>query len=73
MAAGSIAIIVVPGGIGAFPVIVAAVLGLPHLGSVPDGEGLALGWIIWGAQTSVVLVAGALSLALVPVFNRKKE
>lgn len=72
MAAGSIAIIVVPGGIGAFPVIVAAVLGLPHLGGVPDGEGLALGWIIWGAQTSVVLIAGALSLALVPLFNRKK-
>lgn len=73
MAAGSIAIIVVPGGIGAFPVIVAAVLALPHLGAVPESKGLALGWIIWGAQTLVVLIAGALSIMLVPVFNRKNS
>lgn len=70
MAAGSIAIILVPGGVGAFPVIVAAVLALPHLGGVPQGQGLALGWIIWAAQTLLVLIAGSISLVLAPIYNQ---
>jgi len=70
MAAGSIAIIFVPGGVGAFPVIVAAVLALPHLGGVPQGQGLALGWIIWAAQTLLVLIAGSISLVLAPIYNQ---
>lgn len=70
MAAGSIAIILVPGGVGAFPVIVAAVLALPHLGAVPQGQGLALGWIIWAAQTLLVLIAGSISLVMAPIYNQ---
>jgi len=76
IAAGSIAIIFVPGGVGAFPVIVAAVLALPHLGGVPQGQGLALGWIIWAAQTLMILIAGSISLVLAPIYNQartKKE
>jgi hypothetical protein len=73
MAAGSIAIILVPGGVGAFPVIVAAVLALPHLGGIPQGQGLALGWIIWAAQTLLVLIAGSLSLVLAPIYNQARK
>lgn len=72
MAAGSIAIILVPGGVGAFPVIVAAVLALPHLGGVPQGQGLALGWIIWAAQTLLVLIAGSISLVSAPIYNQAR-
>lgn len=72
MAAGSIAIILVPGGVGAFPVIVAAVLALPHLGGVSQGQGLALGWIIWAAQTLLVLLAGSISLVSAPIYNQAR-
>ncbi|MFZ9701146.1 MAG: lysylphosphatidylglycerol synthase transmembrane domain-containing protein [Flavobacteriales bacterium] len=73
MAAGSIAIILVPGGVGAFPVIVAAVLALPHLGGIPQGQGLALGWIIWAAQTLLVLIAGSISLVVAPIYNQARK
>lgn len=65
---GSIAITVVPGGIGVFPVITTVIL---QLYGIDRGVGYALGWIIWFAQTLLVLLLGILSVILLPVFNRK--
>jgi uncharacterized membrane protein (Fun14 family) len=34
--------------------------------------GLAFGWVLWGAQTAIVLVAGMAALVLLPLVNQKK-
>ena len=67
---GGIAMIVVQGGLGAYPLVIMLTLGLYGVNS---NEGLAFGWIIWTTQTLVVIVFGFLSLILMPVLNGKKE
>lgn len=52
---GSIGIIIVPGGIGVYPVLIQKTLELYQID--PDG-GLALGSIIWASQTLLLLVIG---------------
>jgi len=67
---GSVGMIVTPGGIGAYPVIVAQVL---LLYGINEGVGLAYGWVSWAAQTAIVVVLGVASLILLPLYNRKKH
>ncbi len=65
---GTIGIMVVQGGIGIYPVIVAETL---TLYGVINIIGFALGWLIWGAQTFIIILAGIVSLILLPVLNRQ--
>lgn len=67
---GSVGMIATPGGIGAYPVIVAQVL---LLYGISEGLGLAFGWVSWAAQTVVVIILGLSSLILLPIYNRKKN
>ena len=72
---GTIAIMVSPGGIGAYPAFVATTLtlyGIPNFIS-PNPVGLSLGWLIWGAQTVIIIIAGIISLILLPVLNNKND
>jgi len=64
---GSIGMIATPGGIGAYPVIVAQVLTLYGL---TEGIGSAYGWVSWAAQTAILIILGLLSLLLLPIYNR---
>lgn len=66
---GSFAVVLFPGGIGAFPVAIQKAL---LLYGVAGAFGFALGWITWFAQTAVVIVFGAISLYLTPKLNVKK-
>ena len=66
---GSFAIVLIPGGIGAFPVGVMQSL---LLYGVSRETGFALGWIIWTSQTILVLSLGGLSMMLMPIYNKKK-
>lgn len=70
---GSVAIALVPGGIGIYPVFVSIVLASPALGGIDKGVGLALGWIIWTAQTVMILLLGTITLILQPIVNRKRH
>lgn len=70
LAFGSIGMILTPGGIGAYPPIVAAIL---LLYGINQQQGSAFGWVAWSAQTIVVLVLGILSLILLPLYNRTKH
>jgi glycosyltransferase 2 family protein len=63
---GSIAIILVQGGIGIYPWIVAEILALF---AVPSTTGYALGWLLWTGQTLMVVITGLLSMILLPVIN----
>jgi uncharacterized membrane protein YbhN (UPF0104 family) len=65
---GSIAMIITQGGIGAYQYLIQKVM---RVYALNDVEGLAFGWLLWGAQTIIVLLIGLLCLSLLPVFNRK--
>ncbi len=52
---GTLAMIVTPGGMGAFPFGVAEVL---LLFAIPLEKGNAFGWVIWGVSTSIIIVVG---------------
>lgn len=67
---GSIAMMLTPGGIGAFPVIIAQVL---LLYGISEGVGQAYGWINWALQTIIVIALGLFSLTFIPIYNRNKQ
>ena len=64
---GSVGIMITPGGIGLYPAIIQETM---MLYGIVRTTGLALGWISWTAQTSMILVAGGLSLILLS-FNKQ--
>ncbi len=65
---GAVGIVLVQGGIGVYPALVALTVGMymaPTLGGEllrPDA--LAMGWLLWLAQTLMVIVLGGVSLLL---------
>ncbi len=65
---GSLGMILTQGGIGAYQLAVQKTLVLYGVSAV---TGLAFGWVLWGAQTAIVLVAGIVSLLILPFINRK--
>ena len=67
--AGGLSIVVTNGGIGLYPIAVAAVLN--HYGMSYE-MALAYGWIAWSTQTLLILLFGGLSFVFLPVINRKK-
>lgn len=67
--AGAFAMTATNGGIGAFPIAVAAALSLFDITEV---SGKAYGWIMWIAQTLMVVLFGAISFALLPLLNRNR-
>jgi hypothetical protein len=68
---GSVGMILTPGGIGAYPLLVAELIGLYGLDS--NTTGTTLGWLLWTAQTLIVLLTGVVCLALLPAFNKKNK
>jgi glycosyltransferase 2 family protein len=67
---GSIGIVVVQGGIGIYPWIVAEIL---TLFMIPQTTGYAMGWLLWSGQTATIILVGILSLILLPLLNRNKH
>ena len=67
---GSIGIILIQGGIGIYPAIVAETL---TLYGVFKTTGYAMGWLLWSGQTIMVIIAGLISLVLLPIVNRKND
>ena len=66
----TLAMIVTPGGIGSFPIFVKETL-LLYL--IQASEGNAFGWLIWGVSTGIIIVAGLISLIVLPYINKKKH
>ena len=67
--AGAIGIVLVQGGIGVYPAFVALIVSVympaPEDGSLLRPEALAMGWLIWVAQTIMTIVLGGISLLLI--------
>ncbi|WP_405564037.1 YbhN family protein [Polaribacter sp. Asnod6-C07] len=67
--AGGFSIAATNGGVGLYPVAVAGALALFGIDKV---TGNAFGWIMWTAQTAMVIVFGGLAFLLLPVVNKNK-
>lgn len=67
---GGLSMALTNGGLGTYPVLVAGALALYN---VPYNPALAFGWIMWTAQTIMVIVFGCLSLLLMPIYNKYQK
>lgn len=68
---GTVGIILTPNGIGAYPALIAKLLGL--YGLDPDTTGTAVGWLMWSAQTAIILLGGMTCFMLISRYNKKKQ
>lgn len=66
----TLAMIATPGGIGSFPFFVMETL---VIYGIDEPLGIAFGWLIWGVNTAIVILAGLVSLILLPYMNRNKN
>ena len=66
---GTIAFIVVSGGFGAYPVALGLALSFYGIDAI---IGNAAGWLLWGAQTVMIVLFGALSFFMLSL-NKNKE
>jgi len=67
--AGALAMMFTNGGIGLYPIAVSQALAIYGISKI---SGDAFGWIMWIAQTFVVVVFGAISFLLLPLLNRNR-
>ena len=66
---GSLSMALTNGGLGTYPVFVASAL---ILYNIEDNPARAFGWIMWTAQTLMILLFGGLSFLLLPIYNRNR-
>lgn len=57
------------GGIFVYPLAIGAAFSLFN---IPETPSIAFGWIIWTAQTLIIIICGSLSFLYLPIYNRKK-
>jgi glycosyltransferase 2 family protein len=70
LAMGSVGMILSPGGIGAYALLVMETVALYHVPKEPYGQ--ALGWLLWFGQFLSFIIFGVLSFILLPRVNRHK-
>ncbi|MEO7120892.1 MAG: lysylphosphatidylglycerol synthase transmembrane domain-containing protein [Ginsengibacter sp.] len=63
----TLAMIVAPGGIGAFPVAVQQVLLIYSI------DNISFGWLMWAVTTGIIIIAGAIAFVLLIYANKKKD
>ncbi len=63
----TLAMIVSPGGLGAFPIAVQQVLLIYNVDNV------SFGWLMWGVTTAIILLVGALSFGLLIYQNKNSN
>ncbi len=67
--AGGFSIAATNGGIGLYPIAVAGALALFD---IPTEPATAFGWIMWTAQTAMIIIFGGLAFLLLPIYNKNK-
>ncbi|WP_159950224.1 lysylphosphatidylglycerol synthase transmembrane domain-containing protein [Polaribacter septentrionalilitoris] len=67
--AGGFSIAATNGGIGLYPIAVAGALALFD---IPSEPATAFGWIMWTAQTAMIIVFGGLAFLFLPIYNKNK-
>ncbi|SRR5260221_11797284 len=69
LAMGSIGMIISPGGIGAYALLVSQTVAFYGVPETPDGQ--ALGWLLWFGQFLSFILFGTISFILLPRINKK--
>lgn len=67
--AGALAMMFTNGGIGLYPIAVSKALAIFSVSAV---SGDAFGWIMWISQTLMIVVFGAISFLILPLWNRNR-
>ncbi|WP_090223445.1 lysylphosphatidylglycerol synthase transmembrane domain-containing protein [Lutibacter maritimus] len=67
---GGLSMALTNGGLGSYPIFVASAL---ILYKVDENPARAFGWIMWTAQTIMVILFGGLSFLLIPIYNKYKK
>ena len=70
LAMGTVGIMLTPGGIGVYPVIISETLAVFGIAKT---LGYTAGWIAWGTQTALVIFAGLAALCVLPVVNKSRK
>ena len=70
MTFGSLGVIATPGGIGAYQWIVLQIM---LSWGFTTSAGVAFGWVVWLAQTVLILLLGLLSFGLLAINNRENS
>ncbi len=70
LSAGSIGMIASPGGIGAYAFLIEKTMQLYGLSYT---IALAFGWLLWMAQTTVIVTGGLVSFVAIPYFSKKNN
>lgn len=71
LAVGSVGMILTPGGIGAYPLLVSRLMEVYGVDRATIG--VAAGWILWTVQTAIVLIGGAILVPLFSYYNKNKR
>ena len=71
LAVGSVGMIITPGGIGAYALLVAKLMGWYDLDEKTIGN--ALGWLLWSVQTLIIIIGGVTFFALLSHHNKKRQ
>ena len=66
---GGLSMALTNGGLGTYPIFVASAL---TLYGIDENPALAFGWIMWTAQTVMVLFFGGLSFLILPIYNKEE-
>ena len=67
---GSIGIVIIQGGIGIYPWIVAQILALFNISEI---KGYTMGWLLWTGQTVMIIISGVISMVILPIINNKSN
>lgn len=70
LSAGSVGMIVTPGGIGAYAYLIGETM---QLYGLQQSIAIAFGWLLWLAQTFVILIGGLVSFILLPWYNKRRD
>jgi uncharacterized protein (TIRG00374 family) len=67
---GGLSMALTNGGLGTYPIFVASAF---TLYGIDENAALAFGWIMWTAQTIMVLLFGGLSFLILPIYNKEED
>lgn len=67
---GTFGVVFTPGGLGAYHIIIAEILVFYGIEQVPA---VAFPWLVWTSQFILITVLGIISLAALPIVNKKKH
>jgi len=66
----TLAMIATPNGIGSFPIFIQKTL---LIYGISSALGIAFGWLMWGISTGIIIIAGLITLLLLPYMNKNKK